>query len=187
MLAKMRIIVIQKWDGPCCFECYANLTINPPVPCQPSCGGENYQMKTIKCAKVANPKLATVFYLNTLYDFPFLELHEKFLKANADMIDVNWKLVAIKNDDGIPGVNVFDFGQKVGCDLWIGFIKELAKSGVVDGLFDDKSNVFPSWNVTGSFWQICKHNNGGGSTWSESCGIISNKTALNYNNGKKWC
>ena len=43
--------------------------------------GENYQMKTIKCAKAVNPKLAAVFYLNTLYDFPFLELHGKFLEV----------------------------------------------------------------------------------------------------------
>ena len=183
MLAKMRIIVIEKWEGPCWYQCYANLTMNPPVPCQPSCGAENYQMKTIKCAKAVNPKLAAVFYLNTLYDFPFLELHGKFMEANADIIDVNGKLVAFKNDNGMPGVNVFDLGQKVGRDLWIGFIKELAESGVVDGLFDDKSNILALWNETGSFWQICEWGTGK-DTWNRSCGVISNKTALDYNKGK---
>ena len=77
MLAKMRVIVIEKWEGPCWYKCYANLTMNPPVPCQPSCGAENYQLKTIKRAKAANPKLSAVFYLNTLYDFPCLELHAR--------------------------------------------------------------------------------------------------------------
>ena len=31
MLAKMRVIVIEKWEGPCWYECYSNLTMNPPV------------------------------------------------------------------------------------------------------------------------------------------------------------
>ena len=75
----------EKWEGPCWHECYANLTRTPPIPCQPSCGAEHYQLETIKRAKTVNPKLAAVFYLNTLYDFPFLELHGEFLKANADI------------------------------------------------------------------------------------------------------
>ena len=63
ILAKMRLIVIEKWAGPCWYECYANLTKTPPIPCQPSCGAENYQMNTIKRAKMANTKLSAVFYL----------------------------------------------------------------------------------------------------------------------------
>ena len=43
-------------------------------------------------------------YLNTLYDFPFLELHGKFVEANADIIDVNGKLAAFKNDNGMPNI-----------------------------------------------------------------------------------
>lgn len=183
MLAKMRVIVIEKWEGPCWYECYNNLTMNPPVPCQPSCGAENYQMETIKRAKMANPKLSTVFYLNTLYDFPCLELHGKFLDANADMVDINGKLVAFKNDNGMPDVNLFDFGQEVGRDIWAGFVKNLIDSGTVDGLFDDKHNVLAMWNETGSFWQICEHVTGR-NQWNISCGVISNETALKYNTGK---
>ena len=183
MLAKMRVIVIEKWEGPCWYECYANLTMSPPVPCQPSCGAENYQMQTIKRAKAANPKLSAVFYLNTLYDFPFLELHGKFLEQNADVRDINGKLVAFKNDNGMPDINVFDFSQKVGRDLWTGFVKDLVDTGIVDGLFDDKSNILPMWNETGSFWQLCEWGTGK-DTWNVSCGIISNMTALEYTKGK---
>ena len=183
MLAKMRVIVIEKWEGPCWYECYSNLTKNPPIPCEPSCGAENYQMKTIRRAKEANPKLCAVFYLNTLYDFPFLELHGKFLEANADILDINGKMVAFKNDNGMPNINVFDFSQEVGCDLWTGFVKNLTKSGIVDGLFDDKSNIMSVWNETGSFWQICEWGTGK-DTWNISCGVISNDTAVKYNSGK---
>ena len=183
MLAKMRVIVIEKWEGPCWYECYSNLTMNPPVPCQPSCGAEKYQMATIKRAKEANPKLCAVFYLNTLYDFPFLELHGKFLDANADIVDINGKLVAFKNDNGMPNINVFDHGKQEGRDLWTGFVKNLTDTGMVDGLFDDKSNIFANWNETGSFWQICEYGTGK-DTWNVSCGIISNETATKYNSGK---
>ena len=183
MLAKMRIIVIEKWEGPCWYECYANLTMSPPIPCQPSCGAENYQMNTIKRAKAVNPKLSAVFYLNTLYDFPFLELHGKFQKANADVVDVNGNLVAFKNDNGMPNINVFDFSQEVGRDLWTGFVKDLADTGMVDGLFDDKRNILATWNKTGSFWQLCEWGTGK-DTWNISCGIISSETALQYNSGK---
>lgn len=183
MLAKMRVIVIEKWEGPCWYECYSNLTMNPPVPCEPSCGAEHYQMETIKRAKAVNPKLSAVFYLNTLYDFPFLELHGKALQAKADMVDINGKLVAFKNDNGMPNINVFDFSKEVGRDLWTGFVKNLAETGLVDGLFDDKANILATWNETGSFWQMCEWGTGK-NTWNISCGIITNETALGYNHGK---
>ena len=132
------------------------------IPCQPSCGAENYQLKTIKRAKAFNPKLAAVFYLNTLYDFPFLELQGKFLDAKADMIivDIKGKPVAFKNDNGMPNINVFDFSQEVGRDLWTGFVKNLTDTGIVDGLFDDKFDILATRNETGSFWQICEWGTG---------------------------
>ena len=184
MLAKMRVIVIEKWEGPCWYECYANLTMKPPVPCQPSCGAENYQMETIKQAKTLNPNLAAVFYLNTLYDFPFLALHGKFLGANADIIDVNGKPVAFKNDNGMPNINIFGLGQETGRDMWIDFVKSLKDSGYVDGMFPDKHNILASWNETSSFWQICEFGDVHSSNWNISCGVISEETAKNYNAAK---
>ena len=140
-------------------------------------------MNTIKQAKSANPKLSAVFYLNTLYDFPFLELHGKFLKANADVVVVDGKLIAFKNDNGMPDINVFDFSQQVGRDLWTGFVQDLINTGYVDGLFDDKHDILAMWNETGSFWQLCEWGTGK-NTWNISCGIISNETAQEYNKGK---
>jgi hypothetical protein len=52
----------EKWEGPCWYDSHANLTMNPPVerfPVNP----ENYQLKTIKQAKEANPKLSAIFYI----------------------------------------------------------------------------------------------------------------------------
>ena len=44
-------------------------------------------------------------------------------------------------------------------------------------------DILAMWNETGSFWQICEWGTGR-DTWNVSCGIISNKTALDYNSGK---
>lgn len=186
MLAKMRVIVIEKWEGPCWYECYANLTMNPPVPCQSSCGAENYQMDTIKRAKTANPNLAAVFYLNTLYDFPFLALHGKFLQAKADIVDINGTLVAFKNDNGMPDINIFNLGQETGHDMWIDFVQNLKDSGYVDGLFPDKHNILASWNESSKFWQICEWGQGAKSSehWNISCGAISEEVAKSYNTAK---
>ena len=184
MLAKMRLIVIEKWEGPCWYECYTNLTMKPPVPCQPSCGADDYQLNTLTRAKKVNPKLAAVFYLNTLYDFPFLKLHGKFQNAKADVVDIKGNLVAFKNDNGMPNINVFDFSKQQGVDLWTGFIKNLTDTGYVDGVFDDKHNIFSMYNESGSFWQICEWGTGK-NTWNVSCGIISEETAKSYNTGKQ--
>jgi len=184
MLAKMRLIVIEKWEGPCWYDCYANLTMKPPVPCQPSCGADNYQLNTLTRAKTVNPKLAAVFYLNTLYDFPFLELHGKFQNAKADVVDIKGNVVNFKNDNGMPNINVFDFSKQEGLDLWTGFVTNLTDTGYVDGIFDDKHNIFAEYNKSGSFWQICEWGSGK-NTWNISCGIISEETAKSYNIGKQ--
>ena len=105
------------------------------------------------------------------------------MEAKADVVDVNGKKVAFKNDNGMPNINVFDFSQNVGRDLWINFVTKLKDTGFVDGLFDDKSNIFATWNETGSFWQLCEWGTGK-DTWDISCGIISHDTATRYNSGK---
>ena len=70
-LAQQRVIVIEKWEGPCWAGCIANSSQTPPVPCSPGCGEESYQLATLRRVKAANPSVSTVFYLNSLYDFPF--------------------------------------------------------------------------------------------------------------------
>jgi hypothetical protein len=69
-LAKQRVVVIEKWEGPCWDECLANSSRTPPVACNPACGEEAYQLDTLRRVKAVNPNVSGVFYLNTLYDFP---------------------------------------------------------------------------------------------------------------------
>ena len=38
LLAEQRMIVIEKWEGPCWAECLSNSSSHPPIPCNPACG-----------------------------------------------------------------------------------------------------------------------------------------------------
>lgn len=63
-LAQMRLVVIEKWEGPCWSECIANSSSangHVPVPCQPSCGQEDYELATIRAVKQINPNVSGVF------------------------------------------------------------------------------------------------------------------------------
>ena len=76
-------------------------------------------------------------------------------------------LLPSKMINGMPNINVFDFSQKIGCDLWTDFVQSLTDTGIVDGLFDDKSDILAMWNETGLFWQICEWGTGR-DTWNIS-------------------
>jgi len=151
----------------------------PPLPCQASCGADKYQESTINAARAINPKLCVVFYLNTLYDFGFISLHEQALAIGADVVKTDGKLLAIKNDNGMPGINAFDQGKKKTRDMWLKFLADKK----VDGVFPDKVTIRAQYNKSSKFWQLCEYNSG--KTWDLSCGEISEADASAYNEGKE--
>lgn len=184
MLSKMRIIVIEKWEGPCWNKCYDNDTHTPPLPCSSSCDVERYMMGTIQKVKQLNPEVAAVFYLNTLYDFPFYSLHGMYEASDADMKDINGKVIGLRNDNGMYPVPVYDFGKIEALDIYLDFHTNLSASGIVDGTFPDKHNVF-AWK-NGSNWQICESGEKTSvKNWSKSCAVISETVALKHNKGKQ--
>ena len=94
MLAKMRMVMIEKWEGRCWQECLASNNSKPPVgACQPGCDVENTIVGTLKAVKAINPSVSGVLYLNTLLDFPFYDLHGQYLRAGAVAMDVLQALV----------------------------------------------------------------------------------------------
>ena len=60
MLSKMRIVMIEKWEGHCWQDCFAN---SSSPACQPSCGAENDILDTMRRVKQKNPSTSTVLYL----------------------------------------------------------------------------------------------------------------------------
>lgn len=69
MLAKCRLVMIEKWEGKCWQNCLADGPGSPD--CQASCNVENYIIDTLRRVKAVNPSVATVLYWNTLLAFPF--------------------------------------------------------------------------------------------------------------------
>jgi hypothetical protein len=181
-LSKMRLVVIEKWEGPCWFECLANSTgARPPLPCNPECGEEDYQLATMKQIKARNPGVATVFYLNTLYNFPYYRLAGDFAAAGENVIGTDGLPISLINDDGMKHIQIMDFGQPSAAQRFLGFHRKLVSSGLVDGTFPDKTNIRASKNASTGRWQLCEMNGGGiafGHSWSDACGEVSEATAL---------
>ena len=80
-LAQQRVVVIEKWEGPCWDECLSNSSHTPPIACSSSCGEEAYQLDTIRRIKAVNPNVSTVFYLNSMCTS--VELCLNALKAHS--------------------------------------------------------------------------------------------------------
>ena len=133
MLAKMRLIMIEKWEGHCWQDCLGNGTGSPP--CQASCGVENDILDTFGRVKAINPGTATVLYWNTLLAFPFYTAVGKFADRNLLMMDASTqKPISIRNDNGMENIGVYAFEKADGVQLWVDTIKNLTSTGFVDGV-----------------------------------------------------
>lgn len=171
MLAKMRMVMIEKWEGHCWTDCLAQ---GPgSLPCQASCDEEHDMVATLKAVKKLNPAVSGIFYLNTLLAFPYYSLNARYLEKDALTYDIKTqKPIVIRNDNGMEGINVFGFDKPLGQQLYVDTIKNLTATGFVDGFFGDK------WNkgavLQNGEWQIC----------NKECGYVSEETAKAWNAGK---
>ena len=103
MLSKMRMIMLEKWEGHCWQDCLAAGVGSPS--CEAGCGVENDILDTLSRVKALNPAVAGVLYLNTLLAFPFYTLNGVYEKADALTIDsVTKKPIKIRNDNGMEGI-----------------------------------------------------------------------------------
>ena len=176
MLAKCRLVMLEKWEGHCWQDCLAQ---GPGSgPCQPSCNAEGSIMDTMRRIKAVNPKVSTVMYLNTLLAFPFYALVGKYQAANALTRDsVTNKPIAIRNDNGMEGIFVWGFDTVEGQQLYLDAIRNYTYSGVVDGFFGDKWNKGATpieRNRPDGGWEIC----------NKECGNVSAQQGRQWNQGK---
>jgi hypothetical protein len=89
MLAKMRIVMVEKWEGHCYDGCMYNASKH--MPCYPSCNVEGDMLRTLAQVKTINPSVKGVVYLNTLMAFPFYALSGRFADNNALLMDMYTK------------------------------------------------------------------------------------------------
>jgi hypothetical protein len=60
MMAKFPLVTVEKFQGPCGWDANAS----------PACDEETQIVETLRGVKEINPNVSTVFYYNSLYDFP---------------------------------------------------------------------------------------------------------------------
>ena len=172
MLAKMRLVMLEKWEGNCWQDC-----INHKIACNASCGVENALLDTHSRVKALNPGVASVFYWNTLLSFPFYAAAGQFAAANALTIDSTTGVpIEITNDgakDHQLTANVFGYDTEAGVQLYVDTVKNISATGVIDGFFGDKWDFGAAQNEQGQ-WQICNH----------ECGNVTAAQAAAWNAGK---
>ena len=159
MLAKMRMVMVEKWEGHCYDGCMDNASKN--MPCYPSCNVEGDMIDTLSRAKALahadGRTLTGVFYLNTLLAFPFYQLSGRFADADALLMDMyTGKPVELTNDEDMKHVWVYDWGSEKGRKLFLDWIAAAIKSGHVDGLFADKWG-YSCKEVNATTWKICNN------------------------------
>ena len=176
MLAKMRLVMLEKWEGPCWDACVANATAK--LPCSPSCNVEGDMLDVLKAVRAINPNVSTALYLNTLLLFPFYGLAQQYIDQGALLMDSRTNApVELVNDDGMHGVYVPDFGTQQGRDLWLGTVKGWLASGLVDGIFADKWPDQAHGNKSNaSEMVVCNH----------VCGHVTTAKGIAWNQGKLW-
>ena len=173
MLAKMRLVMIEKWEGHCWQDCLAQGVGSPP--CQAGCDVESIITGTLRRVKAINPGVSGVLYLNTLLAFPFYRLNGEYEAADALTIDSSTgKPIVIRNDNGMEGIFVFGFDKPIGQKLYIDAVKNLTATGVVDGFFGDKWNSQAKPKKDGTGWEICNH----------ECGNVTAAQGKAWNEGK---
>jgi hypothetical protein len=136
-LAKFRMVVIEKFEGPCWDHCFVH-----PVPseCVPSCNTESYILGTAKSLKAANPSISVILYLNSMLNFPMYDLTgHYFAEPELLLHDKNGKIGTLQNDAGLGNLTVPDFSNKNARDLWLQAIQNATSTGLIDGVFADKA------------------------------------------------
>lgn len=175
MLSKMRMVMVEKWEGHCYDGCMYN--VSKGMPCFPSCNVEGDMLDTLSRAKslaaADGRELAGVFYLNTLLAFPFYQLSGRFAAAGALLMDMyTGRPVELTNDENMQHVWVYDWGSATGRELFVNFIQTAIASGSVDGMFADKWGYKCS-PVNATTWKICNN----------KCGYVTPEQGQAYNNG----
>ena len=101
---------------------------------------------TCKSIKGINPNASCVFYYNSEMDWPFYELHDKFLN-HPDWWLREWpsgKVVRVTGDSSFPNnTNMlsFDFAQQAMVDFYISECINMTLTGNVDGCFIDQAQA----------------------------------------------
>jgi hypothetical protein len=107
---------------------------------------ESKILRQLQKIKAIDPNISTIFYYNSVLDWPFYQLHQKFLKQPDLWLPSgkgDGKPCRMGGDGSFPNhtnMLVFDFSKQAAQDLWASECINMTNTGVVDGCFSDRSN-----------------------------------------------
>mmetsp|Transcript_20270 Transcript_20270/g.60557 ORF Transcript_20270/g.60557 Transcript_20270/m.60557 type:complete len:411 (+) Transcript_20270:74-1306(+) len=159
-MAKFPMVTIEKFQGPCGYAKNAS----------PACHQEDLIIDELRKVKEVNPNVSTIFYYNSVLDFPQYQLHARFLE-NPSLLLRNADGEILNMTGGGHSCDVFDFGKDLARQLFIEECVNATKTGFVDGCFIDRA-------VDGT-----PVDSGDDNHWSARGHHLDNATAEAYFNG----
>jgi hypothetical protein len=131
VLATFAMVTIEKFQGPCAAK---------SMPPTNTCGQEKLIIDTLRRVKQANSSVCTIFYYNSILNFPQYDLSARFMANNGSLCLHSTKGELIKSSGGHKnGMTVFDYTQQAACDLWASECINATATGFVDGCFADRA------------------------------------------------
>ena len=109
---------------------------------------EDKIVATLKRVKALDANISTIFYYNSVLDWPFYEMHAKLL-SNIHLAthDINGELCRQNGDGTFPNhtdMLSFDFAQEAAREFWASECYNMTQTGYVDGCFSDRATGGPS-------------------------------------------
>ena len=131
IMAKFPMVTVEKFQGPCAAKS------RPPTD---TCHQEALIIDALRRVKGVNPRVCTIFYYNSILNFPQYDLSARFMADNATLLlhDVNGSLIT-ESGGGKSGLTVFDYQQRAAADLWASACINATLTGHVDGCFADRA------------------------------------------------
>ena len=130
IMAKFPMVTIEKGQG---------VTLGSG----PGNYAEDKIVDTLRRIKAIDDNISTIFYYNSILDWPFYKLHADFVKhPDWWLKGGEGDVCRIGGDGSFPNhtnMLVFDFAQKAVRDFWASECVNMTQTGFVDGCFSDRS------------------------------------------------
>jgi hypothetical protein len=140
-MAKFPMLTIEKFQGPCAA------TSKPPTD---TCHQEQLIVDILRRVKAVDASVCTIFYYNSILNFPQYDLSARFMENNASLClrDVHGSLVT-ESGGHKSDMTVFDYQQPAACELWASTCINATKTGFVDGCFADRAIDVQAFETSG--------------------------------------
>lgn len=128
LMASFPMVTVEKFQGPCANENNAT----------PACFEEDKIISVLRGVKAINPNASTIFYMNSVLDFPQYRLHA-LMQQDPSLVLRNITGGKVMLSGGYHISDVFDFSNPKTRALYIESCVNATRTGVVDGCFQDRA------------------------------------------------